>query len=128
MKRPGRLVRQRPFFAWLLRAALLALALHLGGVIHATADALVTAGVLAGEHEQCPADGACDDCLAGCPNCHCGSALRTVAPDAGWAVEPAHGEPGLALRPTEGSSAPLGPTLPSVYRPPRAFARVAVVS
>jgi hypothetical protein len=88
----------------------------------------VTIGVLEGEHEACPADGACDDCLAGCPNCHCGAALRTVAPGAGWSLAPAHAEPGLASFANDPSSAPLGPILPCVYRPPRGLTRVSQVS
>ena len=117
-----------PLFGWLLRAVLLALALQLGGVIHGTADVLGAAGVLAGEHEQCPLDGACDDCLAGCPNCHCAAALRTVAPAGGWSLEPARREPGLTPCVKRGSSAPLGPSLDSVYRPPRSPVRVDVVA
>jgi hypothetical protein len=123
VNRTGRSQRKYAPFLWVLRALLIALALQLGGMIHGTADLLGAVGVLAGEHEQCPPDGACDDCLAGCPNCHCAAALRTVAPDASWSVEPAHGAPDLALCVRSGSSAPLGPTLDSVYRPPRADLR-----
>ena len=117
----------RAFFAWLVRAALLLLALQLGGVIHTAADALGAVGVLAAEHEQCPADGACDDCLAGCPNCHCAGALRTVVPESGLVLELDHGGADVALRSTGGAPAPLGPTLPSLYRPPRGFARIVTV-
>ena len=113
---------------WLVRAALLVLALQLGGVIHGAADALATIGVLDAEHEACPPDGACDDCLAGCPNCHCAGALRTVVPDGALALSAPHGEPRRMLRATDGSSASLGPTLPSVYRPPRAVVRAVTIS
>jgi len=126
--RTGRSLRPYPLFVWVLRAVLLALALQVGGVIHGAADLLGAVGVLAGEHEQCPPDGACDDCLAGCPNCHCAAALRTVAPAGGWSLEPARREPGLTLCVNEGSSAPLGPTLDSVYRPPRVSACADVVA
>jgi hypothetical protein len=104
---------------WFVRASLLALALQVGGVVHASADALAAAGILDEEHEQCPPDGACDDCLLGCPNCHCGAGLRTVLAEVALTLEPAHREPDLTRGPTEGSNAPLGPTLDSVYRPPR---------
>ncbi|HEX6764521.1 MAG TPA: hypothetical protein VF103_03565 [Polyangiaceae bacterium] len=123
MKRSKRLPRLVRVFGCLLRAAALVFVLQLGGVIHAAADALATAGFLAADHEQCPADGACDDCLAGCPNCHCSAALRTVAPDPSLIVEPAHGEPKASPCSVESSSAPLGPILPSLYRPPRSFVR-----
>ncbi len=115
-------------FLRFVRAAVFALALQLGGVVHAAADALAAAGVIDDQHEQCPPDGSCDDCLLGCPNCHCGAALRTVVPDADVALEPAHGEPGLALRATEGSTFSLGPTLDSIYRPPRTPVRFRVIS
>jgi hypothetical protein len=114
-------------FAWILRAALLALALQLGGVIHAAADVLVTAGVLEGEHEECPADGSCGDCLAGCPNCHCAGALRTVVPAGALALEFVRDGSRATVHATARSRAALGPTLPSVYRPPRS-AFVAAVS
>jgi len=111
----------------LFRAVLVALACQLGGVIHGAADALVAVGVLAGEHEECPPDGACDDCMAGCPNCHCGAALRTVAPERGFALELDLDAGSLVLAVSGASSVPLGPILPSVYRPPRSVV-FAVVS
>jgi hypothetical protein len=103
----------------LLRAALVALAFQLGGMIHGAADVLVAVGVLCGEHEQCPPDGACDDCLAGCPNCHCAATLRTVAPRSDLGLELAHAARHRAPRVRDAWSAPRGPILPSVYRPPR---------
>jgi hypothetical protein len=112
----------------LLRAALVALALQLGGMIHGAADALVAVGVLCGEHEQCPPDGACDDCMAGCPNCHCAATLRTVAPRSEVRIEPAHDEIYRTDLARDASSVPLGPILPSVYRPPRSVVFAAVVS
>ncbi|HEX6272301.1 MAG TPA: hypothetical protein VFZ53_04655 [Polyangiaceae bacterium] len=108
--------------AWIVRAALAVLALQLGGVIHTASDALSAVGVLDVEHEECPVDGACDDCLAGCPNCHCAGALRTVVPEANVALEPRHPELDLALAGGAGANVPLGPTPPSVYRPPRGSA------
>ena len=113
---------------WFIRAALFALALQVGGVVHASADALAAAGVIDEEHEQCPPDGACDDCLLGCPNCHCAAGLRTVIPDAALALEPVDGGPSLALRATEGPNASLDPTLDSIYRPPRTPARFEAIS
>lgn len=134
MRRPGNgvrfasLRRFNKLVLWFIRAALFALALQVGGVVHASADALAAAGVIDGEHEQCPPDGACDDCLLGCPNCHCAAGLRTVIPEADWALEPVHGEPGRALRANEDAHAALGPTLDSIYRPPRQLARRPVLS
>lgn len=127
MTYPERTVTRAAVFAWLVRAALLALALQLGGVIHATADALGMIGVLDGEHEACPADGACDDCLAGCPNCHCGGALRTVAPEGGAMFDPLRLSLDIALIGVDAWRMPRGPTLPSLYRPPRALARAVAV-
>jgi hypothetical protein len=124
VNRIGRAQRKYPPFLWVLRAVLIALGLQLGGAIHGTADLLGAVGVLTGEHELCPPDGACDDCLTGCPNCHCAAALRTVAPSPSFALERAHGEPDLALCIQNGSSAPLRPILDSIYRPPRAGFRV----
>jgi hypothetical protein len=112
----------------LLRAALFALALQLGGLIHGAADALVAVGVLCGEHEQCPPDGACDDCMAGCPNCHCAATLRTVAPRSDLSIEPAHDELYRTDLARDVSSVPLGPILPSVYRPPRSVVFAAVTA
>jgi hypothetical protein len=120
-------VNRAAVFAWLVRAALLALALQLGGVVHGAADVLAAAGVLEGEHEECPADGACDDCLPGCPNCHCAGALRTVVPGGAPALEFVRDGAPVTVPATARSRAALGPTLPCVYRPPRA-AFVAAVS
>lgn len=125
MRRPGdgvlsKSVNRVAAFAWIVRAALLVLALQLGGVIHSASDVLATMGVLHAEHEECPADGACDDCLAGCPNCHCAGALRTVAPGPAVGLELAREDSATTRHAASGSSAPLGPTLPPVYRPPRA--------
>jgi hypothetical protein len=114
--------------AWIVRAALVVLALQLGGVIHTASDGLSAAGVLDIEHEECPVDGACNDCLAGCPNCHCAGSLRTVVPQADVALEPRGPELGLSLGAGAGANVPLGPTPPSVYRPPRGLMRSVTIS
>jgi hypothetical protein len=128
MPYPERVVTHIVVLAGLVRAALLVLALQLGGVIHTAADVLVAIGFIDGEHETCPADGACDDCLAGCPNCHCGGALRTVAPEGGVAFEALGAPTDAARHAIDGSRVPRGPTLPSLYRPPRAFVPALAVS
>lgn len=121
-------VHRLAVLAWLVRVALVALALQLGGVIHGAADVLTAVGVIAAEHEECPTDGGCSDCLPGCPNCHCAGALRTVIPEGGLSLELLVADGRRTLRVSDGSAVPLGPTLPSVYRPPRTFVRNVVIS
>ncbi|HWA76972.1 MAG TPA: hypothetical protein VG937_31775 [Polyangiaceae bacterium] len=100
-----------------MRAFTLVFALHLGGLVHDAADLLsaVTAEPSA-EHEQCPADGPCDDCPPGCPNCHCG-VLGSLAATR-FAIAPR--DPVAAQRPAfELAEAPKGPELPEPFKPPR---------
>ena len=114
-RRPGRIWL---LLLGLLRAITLVFALHLGGLVHDTSDLLsaVTAEPNA-EHEQCPADGPCDDCPPGCPNCHCGT-LGSLEPVEPLAVLPWH--PRFAQsRSFELAEAKAGPELPSLFRPPR---------
>ena len=128
VSRPELPFRLRSLVAWVLRVALVVLTLQVGGVIHGAADVLAAAGMVDEEHEQCPPDGPCDDCPAGCPSCHCGAALRTVAPEGGFALEPVHDAASLVLGVSSASRVPLGPILPSVYRPPRSVVFAAVVA
>jgi hypothetical protein len=120
--------RLRALAAWVLRVVLVLLTLQVGGVIHGAADVLAAAGMLDEEHEQCPPGDPCDDCPAGCPSCHCGAALRTVAPERGFALAPVDDVASLMLGVSSASSGPLGPILPSVYRPPRSVVFAVVVS
>jgi len=94
------------------------LAMQFGGLIHGVSDvvaAVVTSAEV--EHEHCPPDRPCEDCPAGCPNCHCG-VLGSLVPESPL--------PLLARLPSdsrpprlEGARAPTGPVLPSLFRPPR---------
>jgi hypothetical protein len=112
---------RKVWLVWLavLRAFTLIFALQLGGVLHDASDLLsAIAAESDTEHEQCPADGPCDDCPPGCPNCHCGvlgslsaaPRLAIAPPDALSARSPSF----------EVAEAPKGPELPGLFRPPRA--------
>jgi hypothetical protein len=107
-----------------LRALVLALGLQISGVSHAVEDALSLVVAEQVEHEQCPADGPCDDCLQGCPQCHCSNALRSMTPPAGppavWKLEATK----LGARRTRARS-PQSPDLPGLFRPPQAAFAVA---
>jgi hypothetical protein len=102
----------------LVRVVTVLFAMHFSGLIHGISD-LVEAVVLADstEHEQCPPAGPCEDCPPGCPNCHCGvlGSLEPESPLALLARLPLAPE----LRQLEGAEAPVGPELPSLFRPPR---------
>jgi len=107
----------------MFRAATLVLALQVAGMIHGATDVIsVVLQLEQHEHEQCPDDGACNDCLAGCPNCHCANAMRLVVSGA---------SANLWLPPRPVSTARWAsitdelhprPELASLYRPPRAAA------
>src|SRR5213075_506222 len=116
----------RPRRAWalllvVLRSLLLVFTLQFSGVVHDVADFVeaVTAAPDRVAHEQCPADGPCNDCPPGCPNCHCPAALGSLAPAAPIAVLPQVLVLSLAPSLYE-TQAPPGPELPSLFRPPRA--------
>jgi len=103
----------------LLRVLAVVLGFEFAGVGHAAADFVGSIAASAEEHEQCPPDGACDDCPPGCPSCHCANRISSVAVRRAQlppsAEAPSHD---AWLQLTErGASA--GPALPSVYRPPR---------
>ncbi|HEY3493234.1 MAG TPA: hypothetical protein VGK73_01055 [Polyangiaceae bacterium] len=103
----------------LLRLLAVVLGLQLGGIGHAAADLIESMSSSAEEHEQCPADGACDDCPPGCPSCHCANRVPSVAANGQplpFAVEPPPLDAWLGLA---ANRAPPGPEPSSVYRPPR---------
>jgi hypothetical protein len=103
----------------LLRVVSLILGLQLSGAAHLVEDAvsLVVAGQA--EHdEQCPADGPCNDCPPGCPQCHCPNALRSVAPLAAATVVLAL-PASTALVLVGREALPPSPVLPAPFRPPR---------
>lgn len=103
----------------LVRVLSLVLGLQLSGAAHLVEDAVSVVVAGHAEHdEQCPADGPCNDCPPGCPQCHCPNALRSVVPSAFATVVL-----GLST-----STAPLlvgreelppSPVLPAPFRPPR---------
>jgi hypothetical protein len=113
-------------------ATALAGASPLGSVDHAAdASEVVPCGDDHGEHGEeedhgapCENDRPCDDCPTGCPNCHCPTALRSLAARPSFDVAPAQpaGDIGLIVR---RRNAPSGPDLPSLYRPPRDHGSVA---
>jgi len=116
----------RPGRAWALllvmvRSLLLVFALQLGGVVHDVSDFVEAVADTEdrAEHEQCPADGPCDDCPPGCPNCHCAAALGSLAPPPALALSPQVLAFSLGTS-LSGTQAPPGPDLPGLFRPPRA--------
>ncbi|MFZ5894663.1 MAG: hypothetical protein ACOY0T_26610 [Myxococcota bacterium] len=106
----------------LFRALAVLLALQLGGIPHGTVDVLSAVMGVEEEHEQCPDDGSCNDCPAGCPNCHCSNSLRVAVPQAPASplvVSVSLPPPAWA---TADEDCRSGPELPSLYRPPRTAA------
>jgi hypothetical protein len=100
----------------LIRVLAVVLGMQLSGVGHfATelAEAVVSAEV---HHESCPANGPCDDCPPGCPQCHCSNGLRSVAPEASPPVAGVLVTAGgvAAFTPEK----PPSPELPLPFRPP----------
>jgi len=104
----------------LARVLALVLGVQLSGAAHIAADvvSLVQSGVV--EHDdECPVDGACDDCPPGCPRCHCQNHLPVVVPEAVSLQVETQARPAVATLDVE-AQVLLGPELPSVFRPPRA--------
>jgi hypothetical protein len=103
-----------------LRVLVVLLGLQVSGVVHAVEDGVSLAMAGHAEHEeQCPADGPCDDCPPGCPQCHCPNAMRSLAPKAGAPfVLVAEAASAAAL--DAAMRAPLSPDLPGLFRPPQA--------
>lgn len=103
-----------------LRVLVVLLGLHVSGVAHAVEDAVNLVVTGHAEHEeQCPADGPCDDCPPGCPQCHCPNAMRSVAPKAG-APFVLVAEAAIAPAVDAAMRVPLSPDLPGLFRPPQA--------
>jgi hypothetical protein len=97
----------------------LVLGLQLSGAAHLVEDVEALVSAEHGQHEQCPADGPCNDCPPGCPQCHCPNALRSVAPPATEMSALAFDASVPAPRaPSE--QAPIAPELPGLFRPPQA--------
>jgi len=94
-------------------------AMQFSGLIHGISDVVDAVAVReeGAEHEHCPPDRPCEDCPPGCPNCHCG-VLGSLVPDSPLALRarlPVDSRPHRL----EGTQAPAGPELPSLFRPPR---------
>jgi hypothetical protein len=107
----------------LLRVLAVVLGLQLSGVGHFATE-LVEA-VVSDEvhHETCPADGPCDDCPPGCPQCHCSNGLRSVAPDAAPALASVLETSDDGVH-ASSRDEPPAPELPLPFRPPRTAAAV----
>jgi hypothetical protein len=105
------------------RVVALVFSLQFGGLVHGVTDLVAAVADLQHEEERCPLDGPCDDCPAGCPNCHCPNALGALVPAPSLAtVLDADATPPEAPLLDRGR-APEGPERPSIYRPPRYLAR-----
>jgi hypothetical protein len=114
-----RFQRSWAVFLAVFRVVTVLLALQFSGVIHDVTDFVESVAPAAQhEHEQCPADGPCDDCPAGCPNCHCAALGAVVADVALASLLAPLGDSLPARRPA--AQTPSGPELPSLFRPPRA--------
>jgi hypothetical protein len=116
-RRPG--ARTMAILLGLLRPLALLLALQLSGLPHAAADLASAVLEVAEGHEVCPEDGSCNDCPAGCPNCHCANGMRLLVPQA-WAslllAPGALAAPAWAAIEDEWHA---GPPLAPLDRPPR---------
>jgi hypothetical protein len=108
---------------WLLvvlfRTVAVLFALQLGGVLHDALDVAAAVMNVEEEHERCPNDGGCDDCPAGCPNCHCANAMRLVVPEPTPPLQIAPSSPLAVVWVVATDDAPPRPELSSLYRPPR---------
>lgn len=103
----------------LVRVLALVLGLQVSGAAHFAADVVALVSVEHAEHEQCGADGPCDDCPPGCPQCHCPNALRSVAPPASEAITFAF-DVSVVAGHAPSERAPMPPELPGLFRPPQA--------
>lgn len=114
--------RARPAWAGLcavFRVLTVLFALQFGGVIHDVTDLMpLLTPAAQHEHEQCPADGPCDDCPTGCANCHCAAAGAIVIDAASTSLLSPLGD-SMPARPHP-LRTPSGPELPSLFKPPRA--------
>lgn len=102
----------------LLRVLALVLGVQLSGVAHFATEVVEAVADASVHHETCPADGPCDDCPPGCPQCHCSNGLRSVAPELASSVASVLETSGPAT-PTFERQKPPVPDLPLPFRPPR---------
>jgi hypothetical protein len=102
----------------LVRVLALVLGLQLTNGAHLVEDVVALVTAEHAEHEQCPADKPCDDCPAGCPQCHCGGGLRSVAPPAAEALTIAF-DVSVPAAHAPSEQAPIAPELPGLLRPPK---------
>jgi hypothetical protein len=95
---------------------------QISGVTNVVSDLLVAVGLVAAHAEECADDAQDAECPPGCPLCHCFhcgmSSLPAFAGD--LLLEPKSQERGPSPATV---TAPNGPDLPSVYRPPRSSLR-----
>jgi hypothetical protein len=102
-----------------LRVLAVLLGLQTSGVSHFVEDVVAAIATGHAEHEDpCPADGPCDECPPGCPQCHCSNAMRSVVPPTG-APSLLLAETALSAAGDVTDSAPLSPDLPGLFRPPQ---------
>jgi hypothetical protein len=101
------------------RVLAVVLGLQVSGAAHALEDALSLVVAEQVEHEECPADGPCNDCPPGCAQCHCPNSLRSIAPQASPQLTLVF-EASKAAASAPRSGAPLSPDLPGLFRPPQA--------
>jgi hypothetical protein len=101
----------------LLRVLAVVLGMQLSGVGHFATELVESMLSDDVHHESCPADGPCDDCPPGCPQCHCSNGLRSVAPDAAPAVSSVL-ESSNGVVPALTRDKPPTPDLPLPFRPP----------
>jgi len=121
--KPARARRAWTPVAALGRVLALLVLLEVGGLVHAVMDVVTAVANIQHDEERCPPNGPCDDCPAGCPNCHCPNALGAVLPASAPAAL-VDLTAAVAARPLlDRGRAPEGPDLPSLYRPPRSTAR-----
>jgi len=106
----------------LLRVFVVLFSLQLAGTHDGLIDLVhAVAGFADGHRDECPLEGPCDDCLPGCPSCHCSNALTSVVPQVGAPVLLAFAD-APSPAPASAGRAPLGPDCPSLFRPPRPVA------
>lgn len=118
-----RMGRTFAVLAALLRVVTVLFALQFSGALHDVSDLVAAVAGLEHVDDQCPVDRPCHDCPAGCPNCHCPNLAGSLVAPAGVAEVRAPTAESTLPRALDGRTAPRGPDLPSIYRPPRTLAR-----
>ena len=119
----GRLGRAFGVATVLLRVVTVLVAMQFSGALHDVSDFVAAVAELEHVDDGCPADRPCDDCPAGCPNCHCSNLAGSLVAPAGFAELREPLAESLLPRPLVGRTVPCGPDLPSIYRPPRPLTR-----